>query len=361
MTDPSLYLEAWLDQAQKHYLLGNSEPYVINLRQRKGVADFYQQVEVFLRDHSHIKVVNFRRVKEGQVYVSRPCELQVDWNCLLYYCPHLKLLRKEVSEWLQTLAELHLPDFFVEYYADCVREPATTRACLQVFKHLLARDNRSPWMLPRQLPHAESTKLVGKENLLLKLFTHWRGEPGTWTDFFKRFRLLRRQVEFRLFAPQCRFQGHSLTNFHGLIARDWYQQFEFSDLTKTLIIENLQSFESLTVHSKNTLLIWGSGWKVSQLLEFHHMLPRPLYYWGDIDKEGYEIFGYLADKIVDIQPLLMDQAIFDKYQHLSVKKEPFYGPFKIIPQLQQVYETVCRAGKMIEQEKISLQDLALFN
>jgi hypothetical protein len=345
-------MELWLDQAQRCYLLSD-EPYcVVPLRRKKGMKDFYEKLERFLRYHPLIRVRSYREVREGRVWISRPKELAIDWACLLNYRPHLEMLRKELQDWRQATGEFGLEEFVNDHYLECIRDPAITKSCIQVFKHLVQRPEDSKWSLPRQIPHSESTKLVGKEGLLLKIFSYWRGEESQWTDFFNRFRILRRTADFRIFAPRCKLQSFPIINFHGLMAQDWASEFSFEGLKQTLIVENHQTFHLLSVEAKDTLLISGGGWKVSQLTPFHKILPRPLYYWGDIDKEGYEIFGFLRERIAGLTPLLMDEATVSKYQNLSTSKEPFYGPFKQIPDLQTSYELVCKEGRMLEQEKL---------
>lgn len=354
-------LERWLDLAQRSYLMKDGDAHIVPIRQRRGIADDYQQLEHFLQDHPLIKVSGYRSVKEERVHISRPSQLKIDWPCLLYYRPALKLLKPEVSKWQGVLAKMGMDTFLEENYLACLREPAVTKASLHVFHYLISqRGPNSPWLLPRQLPHTESTKLIGQEGVLLKLFSHWRKEDATWNDFFRRFRIFRRAMEFRIFAPHCSLQGGHLRRFHGLLSKDWIYDFDFSDLTQTLIVENRQTLQALCERTRNTLLIFGAGWGASQLVELTSSLPQPLYYWGDLDKEGFEIFSYLNEHIPGLKPLLMDQATYEQYRHLALHKEPFYGPFKSLPEgLQSVYENICRSGQRIEQEKLSITHFPL--
>lgn len=353
-------LEGWLDSAQKQYLLQESEFCSVTLRRRPGMADDYQQLESFLRGHPQLVVSNYRRVKEGRVFVSRPSEIRIPWDCLLSYRPALRSLREEFQEWQSQLRRLNLDGFLSANYQLCLRDPLVTRSCLQVFEFLVSSrlDPEAPWLLPRQLPHSESTKLIGREALLLKLFGFWRGEEGSWSMFYRRFRILRRALEFRFYAPQCKVQGHSVRSFHGIVSRDWKADYEFPELVQTLIVENRQTMQALARESQRTLLIFGSGWGVSQIVDLLDALPKPLFYWGDIDKEGFEIVAHLFELGVELQPLMMGQEIYSQYRHMAVKKTAYFGPFKTLPKpLQETYESVCRNGEMIEQEKLPLQEL----
>jgi hypothetical protein len=124
-------------------------------------------------------------------------------------------------------------------------------------------------------------------------------------------------------------------------------------LGATLIVENLETFYALTPKIKQSLLIWGGGWRLALIRGLLDKLPRPLYYWGDIDKEGYEIYGYLKNQVPEVQSLFMDRKTLRKYASLHRKRDLFEGPFRNLYELQDVYEFVCREGLQVEQEKLS--------
>jgi hypothetical protein len=100
------------------------------------------------------------------------------------------------------------------------------------------------------------------------------------------------------------------------------------------------------------VVIWGAGWRAASLKAIQEMLPRPVLYWGDIDKEGYEIYGHLRSHIPDLQPTLMSLEVIKQHKGYSIPKEPYCGPFREVLGLQQEYELTCQEGLCIEQEKI---------
>jgi hypothetical protein len=206
--------------------------------------------------------------------------------------------------------------------------------------------------LPRQIPHGQSTKLVGKQALLLRLFSYWRDQPSQWSDFYDWFGLIDQPPEFRIFAPTCLVQNNRLREFQGLLAKDWADDFEFSGLSGTLIVENLETFHALAKLSRATLVVWGGGWKAAHLRPLLPCLPRPIYYWGDIDKEGYEIFGLLKSADAGIHFALMDFTAIEKYRSIHQRKEISLGPYRSVAGLQAEYEYVARRGIQIEQEQM---------
>jgi hypothetical protein len=143
-----------------------------------------------------------------------------------------------------------------------------------------------------------------------------------------------------------------LRDFHGLLAKDWADQYRFGSLAGSLIVENFESFLALTRESKSTFLVWGAGWRAVHLRVLLQEFPKPIYYWGDIDKEGYEIYASLKHSCPDLQPILMDQATIERNRNLQQRKDLFIGPFREVPGLQREYEYVSWHGVQIEQEQI---------
>src|SRR6185437_8564195 len=185
-----------------------------------------------------------------------------------------------------------------------------------------------------------------------KIFSVWFGQPASWTDFYRHFALLERPTEFRFYAPAARVQGSEVRNFHGVIAEDWQGDFDFGALMGTLIVENFETFLAEAQVSRDRLILWGAGWRAASLRGLQARCPRPILYWGDLDKEGYEIYGFLKSFIADLTPTLMDRRTLERYRHLAITKEKFFGPFRSAADLQSEYQEVSRLGLAIEQEKI---------
>ncbi len=344
--------ERLLDEAERDWVLDGTAFFKFPIRRKPGFEDFYEILERELREFQWLKVAEFRTVKEGFVRVSRPSVLQLKQEDLCLQRPYLRALVEEVRKWQAEFADLGINSALRVAYKEFTADPQLSRSCLEVMNYLIRHRDEVRDLLPRQVQHANSTKLIGKESLLLRLFGIWRGETATWRDFFRFFELQDKPVEFRFFASRCSFKKAELTSFHGLIALDWAQDYDFSGLDGTLIIENLESFYAEIPHSQNRLLIWGSGWKAISLKRLTRLLPKPILYWGDIDKEGYEIYGLLKSHIPDIKAVLMDQTIIDRFVHLAIPREKYFGPFRSAGDLQHEYQDVCQRGICIEQEKV---------
>jgi hypothetical protein len=348
-----LDVETLLNEAEREFICEGRSEFVFPVRRRKGMTDFYEALELELRDQSLFSVAEYRTVREGYVKLSRPARLRLTSEDLLKSRPYLRSLSREVEAWRADFAKLNIVDPGLRSaYREMTANPSLSRSCLEVLAYLIEHREAVRGLLPRQVPHSESSKLIGRENLLLRLYSLWRGEPATWRQFFRHFELLERPVEFRFFAPRCEFDGMKLVNFHGVVTSDSALRYRFTALSGTLIVENIETFFSEAERSVDRLVIWGGGWKAVLLRSLENSWPRPVLYWGDLDKEGYEIYGALKTSIPDLQPTLMDMTTINNYRRVAVKKEPFPGPYRAVHGLQGEYQEVCRLGLCIEQEKI---------
>ncbi len=352
MPNRVLDLEDYLDKAERDYLLEGSSEFFFPIRKKASFPDFYAQLEYELRAQDILSVNEYRSVKEGYTKVSRPAMLKLSLDGVLKCRPHLQALAREVATWRIDFANLNAEAALRTGYRDLTAFPSLTRSCFEVLKYLIGHREQIRGLLARQVQHSESSKLIGREQLLLRLFGFWRGESATWKQFYRHFELLERPTEFRFYAPNCQYLKSTLSDFHGVLNPDWANRFNFDSNHGTLIVENLETFYSEASKSQNYLVIWGSGWKAVLLRSIQGILPPPILYWGDIDKEGYEIYGALKAYLPKLQPTLMDRQTMERHLNQSTPKEVFWGPYQSAGDLQVEYHDVCQRGICIEQEKI---------
>ncbi len=326
--------------------------FVFPIRRKSDELNFYARLEDQLRRQDVFHIASYRLVKEEFTKISRPASLALTVEKLLQQRPHLRFVKVEIERLISSYKMIDTRNFLRSNSEESLADLARTRSCLDVFQYLLAHQDETKGLLPRQIPHGQSTKLIGKDLLLLRLFSCWRERPSRWDDFYDYFGLLDKPAEIRFFAPSCSCQGQFLHQFHGVLAKDWSSQYNFVALSGTLIVENFETFYSVVNKTTSSLIVWGGGWRAVQLREVFHLFPQPIYYWGDIDKEGYEIFGYLKNLNPVLQPLLMDHSTIERARAIHQKKEIFLGPFRTVAGLQAEYELVCRNGIQIEQEQL---------
>lgn len=125
-------------------------------------------------------------------------------------------------------------------------------------------------------------------------------------------------------------------------------------IEKVLVVENklhvIQLIELLP-HVKNTLVVWGSGYKANILKDVSWLSEVELYYWGDMDVQGYEILSLLRRHFPHMKSLMMDIEAVNVHPHRGdgvesrLRKELF-----LTEQEQEVYEMVKAGNWRYEQE-----------
>ncbi len=387
-------LEKYLDAAEKDFVLHNKTDFQFLIRRDSKLVEFYSLLESEIRLQSLLQVKKYRLVKEGWTQVSRPAEVGFGVSELLACRPYVKSLKQQLQDLLVRFSTVfksgdfarglvieqfentnrkwptnkvleteesifNLENFFEKNYAEVTKNIETTKSCLEVFSYLMQNKKQLQGMTAKQIPHGQSTKLMGKESLLLRLFQHWDSNLTQWRDVYHYLRLHRRSVEYRFYAPVCFRQSAELKKFHGVFSSELLPEYDFSTLSSTLIIENLESFFQAVQWlennaAKNILIIWGGGWRVASLARYIELLPGTKYYWGDMDKEGYEIYGFLKSRFQPLLPLGMSYKDFEENKSLQQTKEKYFGPLAKVPDLQTEYEYVCHQGLRIEQEHVSI-------
>ena len=123
-----------------------------------------------------------------------------------------------------------------------------------------------------------------------------------------------------------------------------------------VIVENKDTFLSLTTAWPETVAIWGAGYAVGSLdrLPWLRRCER-LVYWGDLDAEGFAILHRLRNSFGTVESVMMSPADVTRWAHLGV---PDPGDSTtVLPLLTPSESDARRAlltkGKIrIEQERI---------
>jgi len=348
-----LPLKEYFQKAERDYVLEGRTEFRFPIRAKSGEQNYYPRLDHELQGQTEIRVITYRNVKEGWTKISRPAIVGFDVNVLLSKHPHLRVLRSVFEDLVKRYSSLPVREFLHHHYSDCSQDPESLKSALEVYHYLSEHREEITGLMPRQIPHGQSTKLIGRNLLLLRFFAfNFQLVNVTWKDFLKFFKLQSRPTEFRFYAPTCRCQGNDLVQHHGVMALDWIESLDFSNLKATLIVENIETFFQAVPQSQGSLVIWGGGWKAVQLQSLLNRFPEPIFYWGDIDKEGYEIYGFLRQRFQKLKPILMSSPTIEKYRGLAQHKDIYKGPFRRVDDLQNEYEDVCLRGLQIEQEQI---------
>jgi hypothetical protein len=119
------------------------------------------------------------------------------------------------------------------------------------------------------------------------------------------------------------------------------------------IVENKVNLLTLPP-SPRTLAVGALGRAIVELRSLPWLAGLPIFYWGDLDVEGFEILSALRAEFPQARSMLMDVAALANYRHLAVPgtgRKPAIPPHLTPPELHAFSE--CVGGNLrIEQERI---------
>jgi len=124
------------------------------------------------------------------------------------------------------------------------------------------------------------------------------------------------------------------------------------------IVENKITTLSF-LNLKNSMVVFGSGYGVSILKDVKWLNDKNIYYWGDIDLDGYAILSQLRSYFPHVKSFLMDMKSFEMFEDIAVTYKRV-KPIKSLRNLKKsendVYELLSKVSSTnntrIEQEKI---------
>ena len=121
------------------------------------------------------------------------------------------------------------------------------------------------------------------------------------------------QVRFRMLDERLYINGLSdLT-----LCIDEFEKLKI-ECKKVYIIENkitTLAFPQL----KDSIAIFGSGYKVGILQNTKWLKDKEIFYWGDIDSDGFAILSQIRGYFPQIKSIFMDQSVFDKFSNFIVE------------------------------------------
>jgi hypothetical protein len=111
------------------------------------------------------------------------------------------------------------------------------------------------------------------------------------------------------------------------------------------------------------IVIFGSGYGVEVLKNVEWLKDKEIYYWGDIDRDGFAILSQARGYFPYIKSLLMDEVTIDKFRELATQEKQSTRTKKALSNLTStesiVYDNLLNDtyGKRfrLEQERIDFK------
>lgn len=242
---------------------------------------------------------------------------------------------------------------------------------LQVIKHseswndliqvcLYFQQTPQPHLYVRELPIRVHTKFIEQnKGILRELLEAILPEDqlvsveGEKDDTFeKRFSLKYRESLIRL-----RILDQSLTTRYGFPATDISVPLsELRQLNlaphRCLITENLMNFLTLPP-VQDSFAIFGSGYGVRALRTIPWLSTCPIFYWGDLDIDGFKILSQLRADFPQVISIMMDWETFETFRDFAVSVAAIAESLpQLTPDETSLYEHLVQCQQRLEQEHI---------
>lgn len=122
---------------------------------------------------------------------------------------------------------------------------------------------------------------------------------------------------------------------------------------RILIVENQTTFLALPT-LPGTIAIFGKGFDATQLGKIEWMQRSVVFYWGDLDAQGFQILALLRRGLPQTQSLMMNIDTFHSFSTYVVPGTPTI--VKDLPELShdemQAYRWVAERNLRLEQERV---------
>lgn len=207
----------------------------------------------------------------------------------------------------------------------------------------------------RELPVAVHTKFVEDNTSILRklldllLPVDWKNL--TETDFSSRYFLKKANIYTQIrilddaLKPVLGYNELSLT-LDDAAWLNWVPD-------KVFIIENKTCFLTFP-KVKNSVAIFGEGFKSRVSKHIPWLEKTNLYCWFDLDASGFEMLNMIREYYPNAKSLLMDENTFNQHIQFSVENRnrkkvlPYLNPTELI-----LYEFLLQNNKRLEQERIT--------
>lgn len=222
------------------------------------------------------------------------------------------------------------------------------------------KQNPKPNLYTRELPINVHTKFIERNKAVIRelldvlLIEHINADHK---EFEKRFYLKSSEPLIRFKILDNEISQKYFSGIDDLAVP--VSQFETLNLPikRVLVVENKTTlYTTLTLPKmKDTMAIFGSGYSVSNLKNAYWLSNVELFYWGDIDVQGFEILSQFRSYFSNVKSMLMDNITFEKFFE-NEKGTPtnILVKFHLTNEEQQLYDVLKANNWRLEQEKIPL-------
>ncbi len=134
-------------------------------------------------------------------------------------------------------------------------------------------------------------------------------------------------------------------------------QFKLLDMpiSTVYIVENKMNMLTFP-YIENSIVIWGHGFGVDIMKDVEWLHTKRIYYWGDLDAQGFQILSEFRTYFSHVESFLMDKETFDKFSEndkgtiTTVEKN-----LRLTQEEHEIYAYLKENNLRLEQEKIPFE------
>lgn len=222
------------------------------------------------------------------------------------------------------------------------------------------KNNPQPNLYIRELPVKVHTKFIERhKGILRELLDILLTDKVNFDEsqFEKRFHLKHNEPLIR-----CKILDQQIakTYFSGLddlsIPVSQFCALQLP-LENVIVVENKTNlYTTLTLPlEEKTIAIFGKGFQVGNLKKADWLNQVAIFYWGDLDVQGFEILSQLRGYFLQTRSFLMDDVTFTTFFENDVGTPSKVNvPLNLTEEEKFIYEKLKRNNWRLEQEKIPL-------
>lgn len=262
----------------------------------------------------------------------------------------LRAALPQLAEWMQ-----ERPQAILDHAGDW---PALIAVC-----QFMLQQPR-PGQYIRELPVQVHSKFIeGNKGILRELLDRLLEEAHIAADtpvFEERFGLRKPPItfRFRVLDPALRDALHLPSSDVSIPLED-LAQLPFQRPT-VVVCENLMPFLTMPP-IPNGVCIFGEGNAVSALAT-PWLAEATIWYWGDLDIQGFRFLAHLRHRYPHVQSMFMDQATLERYRAFAVPGvvDGTGDPSGLSASELAAYHVLKQENLRLEQERVAHADVLAF-
>jgi hypothetical protein len=236
-------------------------------------------------------------------------ETELDYLKLINKEREVRYFKQDIQLILTELPELK--DWVVAHPLEVVKYANKWMDLIKVCHYFI--EHPQPNLYVRELPIKVHTKFIENHQAILASLLEFLLPSDLINDvndserkFEKRFSLKYDEplLRVRILDEKIKLKYQILfTDFSIPISQ--FQELNWGN-HRWLITENKMSFLTLPT-LENTIALWGSGYKVQILKSVEWLSEAEIFYWGDLDVDGFKILAQLRGYFPRVKSLMMDK------------------------------------------------------